>query len=120
MTKNNDEDQKDTKAVIIPPGSELHAKVGRLAKKVCMSSAISRYNQVGEMYNEAGVGSYIRLPSLIYRISNVEKVLHNRGIERDTDYMLFRANRSEDGKPLEKAQKAILIQKLTPNLMRII
>ena len=79
------------------------------------------YNDVATAYNQLEVEGFLLIDDLNHkRISNLEKVLTNRGLVRYTDYDLYRPSIDNSGNPIPKDQRKTLIKRLTEALMRVV
>lgn len=79
------------------------------------TAAKTDYNILAAQYNAAPVGAVILATLKNPKISNLEKVLANRGIFRNTDYTMTRAKYdAEDG------SRPVIIQRLTDSVVRLV
>lgn len=104
------------------PGDENYDKIAQTIQPqgTAKSAATERYNEISEAYNQLPIHGYLSLHWQGIRMSNLEKVLFNRGIVRDRDYTLSRSAVDLEGKKLHRDDRPVLIQRFTETAMRVV
>lgn len=113
----NDEMSEEDEFEIIQPGTNDHSLIDNNIKKAKEDGSTLRYNKIADVYNGANEDAYIKLKGN-YRLSNLERVLSNRGLERDLDYTMNRPDRDEFGAKLPLEIRPVILLKITTSLMR--
>lgn len=103
---------------IISPGTGAHKALKESALE-SKASSTPIYNLIAHAYNKAELDGFITIPGSVHS-SNLKRVLENRGLANGEDYEIVRLTKDKEGRPLPKASKAVLLHKLSANLMRVI
>jgi hypothetical protein len=78
------------------------------------------YNVLVEPYNEADVDSILVMTNSAHlKHGNVVSILVNRGLTHNIDFTLHKPFRREDGTPIPKEERHLLLTKLTVSVMQL-
>ena len=114
-------DEKMELSVVSPEkGADRFQKELKAQARRSKSSVM--YNKLAKDYNKATVGSFITVKNLsnANSLSNMEKILHNRGLVRDEDYVMFKPTEDEKGNKVLPKNRPIVIHKRTEKNLRTI
>ena len=101
-----------TKMQTITPDDSRYTRLNAVVNRQGRSRI--DYVLLADEYNDAPVDSLILIkagPST--KASNVSKVLTNRGLIKNHDYIIHRINEDEDGNLLPKESRQLALKKLT-------
>ena len=97
----------------ISPDDEAYLGLESLRKRERKPNNTGAYNQAAASYNDTEVGGYVSLGLVPFTTANFEKAMGYRGLDRDTDYNLFKINRTDTGKRIPAKSQPLVMKRLT-------